>query len=163
MPLRVFWGKAFALRFLAAEILKTGRRVRAVWGQCGGDLFPSPDAVEVPGVEMTYATEDGSCGFCGTSVECAGALIESELVDDGPRLYGSGPLGMLRAMAALARERGLSCQVSLEARMACGVGLCRGCVVNAVRPHPGTGLIRRAVCSDGPVFDAAEIDWERPW
>ena len=60
----------------------------------------------------------------------------------------------------LARERDIPCQVSLEARMACGIGVCRGCVVNAARPHPETGLRRRAVCADGPVFDARELDWE---
>ena len=44
--------------------------------------------------------------------------------------------------------------------MACGIGVCRGCVVNALDPDPKTGLRRRAVCTDGPVFDARELDWE---
>ena len=72
-------------------------------------------------------------------------------------IYACGPAGMLKAVAGLARREGTPCQVSLEARMACGMGACLGCAVaaqNAAGPH------YLKVCQDGPVFKAQEIDWD---
>ena len=60
---------------------------------------------------------------------------------------------MLRAVAAAAAEYGVRCQVSLEERMACGIGACLGC---AIRMADGT---MKHVCKDGPVFEAEEVDW----
>lgn len=69
-------------------------------------------------------------------------------------LYACGPHPMLRAVARLAAEFGLSCQVSLEEFMACGVGGCAGCTV----PVQGAqGLAMKRVCVDGPVFDALQV------
>ncbi len=160
------WG---ALHMLGKALASEGREVRAIWGQCDADAFPAERLVEAgaiaagegaPDAGTILSTDDGSCGFCGSAVECLRDLLENKLAGRSLALYGAGPVAMLRALAELARERGLPCQVSLEARMACGIGVCRGCVVNARGPHPETGLRRRTVCTDGPVFDAAEIDWE---
>ena len=63
---------------------------------------------------------------------------------------------MLKAAAALARDFGLPCQVSLEEFMACAVGGCAGCTVRVNAP---TGPAMKRVCVDGPVFDAMVIDW----
>ena len=63
---------------------------------------------------------------------------------------------MLKAAAALAADFGLPCQVSLEEYMACAVGGCAGCVV---RVDTADGPAMKRVCVDGPVFDAAVIDW----
>ena len=69
-------------------------------------------------------------------------------------IYACGPPPMLRAAAALARRHGLPCQVSLEERMACGVGGCAGCAVPVTTPE---GPAMRRVCVDGPVFDATAV------
>ncbi|MDX1432104.1 MAG: dihydroorotate dehydrogenase electron transfer subunit [Gammaproteobacteria bacterium] len=71
-------------------------------------------------------------------------------------VYACGPHAMLHAAAALSRELALPCQVCLEEYMACGVGGCAGC---AVRVHAEGGPAMKRVCVDGPVFDAAVIDW----
>jgi dihydroorotate dehydrogenase electron transfer subunit len=71
--------------------------------------------------------------------------------------YACGPWGMMQAMEAISRGR-FPCQVSLEMRMACGLGVCRSCVVK-VRGEDGRVLIR-TLCADGPVFDAGEVIWE---
>ena len=71
-------------------------------------------------------------------------------------IFACGPTPMLRAAAALARDFGLPCQVSLEEYMACAVGGCAGCTVRVNTP---TGPAMKRVCVDGPVFDAAVIDW----
>ncbi len=154
-------GTAWAgLHLLAKELAEDEQDVRAIWGQPCEASFPNAGP---QGVELRLATDDGSCGFPGTSVDCARHLVEDELEDEfdaRPSLYGAGPLPMLRELATFAGDWRIPLQVSLEARMACGIGVCRGCVVNARAPHPETGLRRRAVCTDGPVFDAAELDWE---
>ena len=69
-------------------------------------------------------------------------------------VYACGPLPMLRAVARLAREFGLPCQVAVEERMACGVGGCAGC---ALPVRTAAGAAMRRVCVDGPVFDAREV------
>ena len=71
-------------------------------------------------------------------------------------IFACGPTPMLKAAAALARDFGLPCQVSLEEYMACAVGGCAGCTVRVNTP---TGPAMKRVCVDGPVFDAAVIDW----
>jgi dihydroorotate dehydrogenase electron transfer subunit len=112
------------------------------------------------GARIELATEDGSAGFRGTAVELAGRLLDKEPATMGAcALFAAGPRGMLKAMHELAESRGLPLQVSMEERMACGVGVCRGCVVRARTPHPETGLSTRSVCADGPVFDSRELDW----
>jgi len=77
----------------------------------------------------------------------AGALAEVEV-------FACGPTPMLKAVAALAREFALPCQVSLEEYMACAVGGCAGCVVEVKTPD---GPAMERVCVDGPVFDAATV------
>ena len=69
-------------------------------------------------------------------------------------IFSCGPTPMLRAVAALAREFDLPCQVSLEEYMACAVGGCAGCAVEVQTP---TGPAMKRVCVDGPVFDAATV------
>lgn len=71
-------------------------------------------------------------------------------------IFACGPTPMLRAAATLAQDFGLPCQVSLEEFMACAVGGCAGC---AVRINTPTGPAMKRVCVDGPVFDAATVDW----
>jgi len=104
--------------------------------------------------DLVIATEDGSAGERGTIVE---ALERGgRWLEDGPALYACGPERFLAATAALASARDLPCQVSLEGVYACGLGLCRGCAV------PLRGEARYLMqCTEGPVIDAARVDWER--
>lgn len=82
------------------------------------------------------------------------AKTDEELAEVG--VYACGPHPMLEATARLAREYALPCQVSLEEFMACAVGGCAGCTVRITTPD---GSAMKRVCVDGPVFDAALIDW----
>ena len=123
------------------------------------------------GCTVRVATEDGSKGYKGLIT----VLLEDALRNIGDarrtiiypapeaqddrtfrrnvQIYACGPTGMLKAVAALARSHGVNCQVSLEERMACGVGVCLGCPVKV------RGGDYKMVCKDGPVFDAEEIVW----
>ena len=73
------------------------------------------------------------------------------------QVFSCGPDRMLRAVADFSREKGLPCQVSLEARMACGFGACVGCVT---RVKAADGFVYKKVCHDGPVFDAETLAWD---
>ncbi len=84
------------------------------------------------------------------------------LQDDRPRIVMScGPIPLLKAVAALAAQRGWECHVSLEEHMGCGYGACKGCVV-PVRDESATEQWRNATCcQEGPVFRAENICWDR--
>ena len=75
-------------------------------------------------------------------------------------IYACGPDAMLHAVAHIAAERQLPCQVSLEGYMACGVGACLGCVAEGKTHSPATPDFR-CVCTEGPVFESSELKWEK--
>ena len=94
--------------------------------------------------------------FRGYVTDLARAWLETLSADElsSVGVFTCGPTPMLRAVAALAREFGLPCQVSLEEFMACAVGGCAGC---AVLVQTADGPAMKRVCVDGPVFDAAAV------
>ncbi len=100
-----------------------------------------------------YATEDGSVGTKGNVID---ALKGNGL--DAEVLYACGPTPMLRALKAYASEVGIECYLSLEERMACGVGACLACVCKSMDVDHHTNVNNKRVCKDGPVFLADEID-----
>jgi dihydroorotate dehydrogenase electron transfer subunit len=103
--------------------------------------------------DRVLATDDGTLGIRGTALDALAAL-PAGLVQ-GSTLYACGPEILLKRTALFAMERGIPCQVSLEAPFACGVGICRGC------PIPAAGRVGyHMCCSDGPVFEAREVRWE---
>jgi dihydroorotate dehydrogenase electron transfer subunit len=112
------------------------------------------DALLEEGLQhLQVATDDGSKGFHGTVVELVRDWLDTAH-PAGPKIFACGPTPMLRAVAKLARDQGIPCEVSLEGSMACGIGICQGCPVELA----GKGEIRYALmCKDGPAFDAAQI------
>jgi dihydroorotate dehydrogenase electron transfer subunit len=135
------------LFFLAEELCSRGARPRLLYGAGSVDQLVPTDGLQAKGVSVKLATDDGSAGFHGF----VSGLMERELGEGNPYLAACGPVEMLRAAAGTARDRGLDLEVSLESRMACGLGACLGCTVFL----PG-GADRR-VCCDGPVFPAREV------
>jgi len=109
------------------------------------------------GVHCYTATEDGSLGEQGFVTEALNRRLDS--LQGKATLYACGPEGMLAAVARIAAARDLPCQVSLEGYMACGVGACLGCVAPG-RAHTPQTPDYRCVCTEGPVFEAAELKWE---
>jgi dihydroorotate dehydrogenase electron transfer subunit len=114
------------------------------------------DVVRTPGVLHT-ATDDGSSGFHGNAVQALESLLSGPLMGVRAGLYAAGPEKMMEGVARVGNRLNLPVCVSLEGRMGCGVGVCRACVVDGVSAHPKTGLKRRTVCQDGPVFDTKEL------
>lgn len=106
---------------------------------------------ERSGNRVIIATDDGSCGHHGLVTECIEGLEFDEV-------FACGPLPMLKAVSRIAEQHGVPCRVSLEERMACGVGACLGCAVH-LRGEDGK-TYNGHVCKDGPVFDSKTIVWE---
>lgn len=98
------------------------------------------------------ATEDGSVGTKGTVID---AIKENSL--DCEIIYACGPTPMLKAIKEFAEGKNIEVQLSLEERMACGVGACLGCVVKTPIKDIHSNVNNKRVCKDGPVFDAKEI------
>ena len=103
---------------------------------------------------VVIATEDGSTGTKGTVID---ALNENGV--DGDVLYACGPIPMLKALKDWANEKGIECQISLEERMACGIGACLACVCKTKEKDEHSNVCNKRICKDGPVFDANEIDF----
>jgi len=104
------------------------------------------------GCRVELSTEDGSVGKKGLVTD----LLAKELSADSI-VYACGPPGMLKAVSAMAAKSAIKCYVSLEKTMACGIGVCLGCAVKTRREGKAAF---RMVCSEGPVFDSADIDWD---
>ena len=113
-------------------------------------LFLKEEFDEV--AEVKVATEDGSVGTKGTVLD---AIKEAEVT--GAVLYACGPMPMLRAQAEYAKEHQMEAQISLEERMACGVGACLGCICKTKEKDHHTNVNNSRICKDGPVFDAREV------
>ena len=102
--------------------------------------------------DVKVATEDGSQGAKGTVIDA----IEKYGVE-GKVIYACGPMPMLKALAAYAEEHGMEAQISLEERMACGIGACLGCICKTKEKDHHTNVNNTRICKDGPVFDAKEV------
>jgi dihydroorotate dehydrogenase electron transfer subunit len=120
------------------------------------DLIPQK-ALGLPDASVHIATDDGSMGYAGLVTELLERRI-SNAGNPGLKVYACGPHAMLRRVHEITSQRQIGCQVSLEAHMACGLGACQGCAVEAAA---GRSRTYYHVCRDGPVFDGRDIDWER--
>ncbi len=100
------------------------------------------------------ATEDGSFGTKGNVLD---AVLEHGIQAD--IMYACGPLPMLRALKAYAGEKNIECYVSLEERMACGIGACLGCVCKSTKTDTHTNVRNKRICKEGPVFEAGEVNF----
>ena len=103
--------------------------------------------------EVLIATDDGSLGTKGTVID---ALNENKLNPD--IIYACGPMPMLRGIKYWAEPKGIPAYISLEERMACGVGACLGCVCKTVKEDSHSHVNNARICTDGPVFDSREVD-----
>lgn len=108
---------------------------------------------------LTVCTDDGSAGEKGLVTEMLERGIRGGCVPrESVRLYACGPAGMLRAVAEIAARYSLECEVSLEERMACGIGACYSCTATVMLPDGTTR--KKRVCREGPVFQARDIVWK---
>ena len=103
--------------------------------------------------EVYVATEDGSVGTKGNVMN---AIEENALEADV--IFACGPMPMLRAIKGYAEKKGIPAYISLEERMACGVGACLGCVCKTTKKDHHSHVNNARICTDGPVFLAEDVD-----
>ena len=99
------------------------------------------------------STEDGSVGTKGNVMD---AIRENGLSAD--IIYACGPTPMLRAIKNYAEENGIECYISLEERMACGIGACLACVCKTKEKDHHSNVHNKRICKDGPVFLSTEVE-----
>ena len=99
------------------------------------------------------STEDGSVGTKGNVMD---AIRENGLEAD--IIYACGPTPMLRAIKQYAEEQGIECYISLEERMACGIGACLACVCQSKEKDHHSNVNNKRICKDGPVFLSTEVE-----
>ena len=103
--------------------------------------------------EVYIATEDGSVGTKGNVLD---AIRENAL--DAEVIYACGPTPMLRALKNYAAENNIECWISMEEKMACGIGACLACVCKSKEVDGHTNVHNKRVCKEGPVFLAEEVE-----
>ena len=176
-PVLVAGGRGVAPLLMAAETLaRQRRRCEFVFGARTKSLLvglaDARERLARMGSRLHVATDDGSRGRRGTVIGLLDHLapgLGAPLV-----LHACGPHGMLGAVAAWAMARGARAHLAMESVMACGTGVCRGCplprsessrarvlaegaAANALQDNPEWAMC----CTDGPVFESRELDWER--
>lgn len=125
--------------------------IQIIVGYRNHDLFLKED-LERYG-ELIIATEDGSVGTKGNVMDAIAANhLEADVI------FACGPMPMLRAIKTYAKEHGIPAYISLEERMACGVGACLGCVCKTTKKDHHSHVNNARICTDGPVFPAEDVD-----
>ena len=136
---------------LAKEMKDAGENFQIVMGYRDAGTFLLDEFKEQG--ESFVATEDGSVGTKGNVLD---AIRENHL--DADVIYACGPTLMLRALKAYAEEQNMTCYVSMEERMACGIGACLACVCNSTEKDAHSNVKNKRICKEGPVFNAKEVE-----
>jgi dihydroorotate dehydrogenase electron transfer subunit len=154
IPVLVAGGSGFPpLHFLTQ---RAGSRAHLFIGARDKECLPPAGIVQSlkkTAEKVHIATDDGSAGVQGTSIDVLNAFLLKMEQNTSLVLYACGPHAMLAAVSMIAAEHAIPCYVSMEERMACGLGACMGCSI----PMKAGGYKR--ACKEGPVFDSREIDW----
>jgi dihydroorotate dehydrogenase electron transfer subunit len=149
-------GYGSAPLFALAESLKNrGCRVDMVLGASTANKIFAPLEGKRTVSSLTLTTDDGTAGIHGQISEAIPRLIREFGTEV---IYSCGPMGMLSAIAKIAKEFDIAHQCSVEESMACGIGVCMTCVV-PIKSEDGIKMVR--TCIDGPVMDGSEIIWDR--
>lgn len=130
-------------------------RVTLCYGARTSEYLAGLDAFKARGVELKIATEDGSLGHRGRVTDILDGLLATQ--SERTRIACCGPEPMMEAVAKLAKQYAVPCEVSLETPMACGIGICFTCVARIEQPD-GSWDYRRT-CVEGPVFPAESVVW----
>ena len=176
-PVLIAGGRGVAPLLFAADALargRAGRRSHFLFGaRDRAHLVGLADAkqrIGAMGGKLHLCTDDGSAGLRGHVVN----LLErvAPALDGTPVLHACGPHAMLKAVARWALARRVPAYLAMESVMACGTGVCRGCPLPrsaagraafdpATRPSLEGNTEFAMCCTEGPVFEARDLDWDR--
>ncbi len=134
-----------------AKAVEGAASVDVIVGYRDRELFLAEDLERYAPVHI--ATEDGSVGTKGNVMN----VIEEEKLEVDV-IFACGPMPMLRAVKQYAAQKGIEAYISLEERMACGVGACLGCVVRTRETDHHSHVNNARICTDGPVYAAEDVE-----
>lgn len=153
LNLLIAGGTGIASVYLPARsLIRSGEEVELIYGGRTSDDLVGLSDFEALGIPISLTTEDGSRGQRGLVTGALEARLE-QLPAHLVNLFTCGPNPMMQAVAGIARQHKIPCQISVEIKMACGFGVCLGCTVKTTSNY-------RLACTHGPVFDAADFIWE---
>lgn len=145
----------FPLYELAKELKEqTTTKVHVYMGFRNKELITLEEEFKSVSDELTITTDDGSYGIQGFSINELKKDCEKETPD---KIFACGPLPMLKAVQSYAKEKNIPCEISLEQKMACGIGVCLGCAVKTAK-SPEDNPQYWHVCKAGPVFNASDVE-----
>jgi len=156
---------SYFLEYLAKSLDLSGenaqqadmRRITFYFGAATASALVGLPKIQRCCSDVRIATDDGSVGFAGTITE----LLRKELPKFDPEkicIYSCGPTAMIKSLSQLMQTSFIPCYVSMEERMACGIGACLGCSIK-VHQEPSEWAYCQ-VCTDGPVFNIKDLLWE---
>ena len=156
LPLLIGGGMGLAPLLFLAQSLNMGEFHLLAGFASKKDTFPLEQIIG-PVENLSISTEDGSLGIKGLVTDLfLEHLTSFDRQQKNLVVYACGPRPMLEQVVRMCGDKGIACQVSLETYMACGVGACLGC---AVKASTRTGQAYYHVCTEGPVFNGEDIEW----
>lgn len=144
----------FPLYELAKQAQNSGRTVNTYLGFRNKECVVLEEEFQKMSDTLTITTDDGTYKEKGFAIEFLKQDIEKQKIDC---IYACGPLPMLKAVQQLAKEKEIECQISLEEKMACGLGVCLGCAVKTAK-SPKDAPEYYHVCKGGPVFNSRDVE-----
>ena len=135
---------------VADKLYRTNSKIIAMLGFQSSDHVFGEDVFRKYGADLVVTTDDGSYGLKGFITQ----QMENVMNQQINRTYICGPTPMLKAAAPILEKTEVECQVSLEALMGCGFGVCLSCVVSVRKEG---SIEKQRVCSEGPVFSLGDI------
>ena len=145
----------FPLYELSKRAKETGKNVNVYLGFRDKDFVVLEDKFQKVCNNLIIATDNGSYGKQGLAINFLKEDADKQRPDC---IFACGPVPMLRAVKEFAIQNNIDCQVSLEEKMGCGIGVCVGCSVKTAK-SPKDAPEYYGVCKVGPVFDAKEVEF----
>ena len=144
----------FPLYELSKEAKQNNVKVNSYLGFRNKDFVMLEKEFEEVTDNLTITTDDGTYKEKGFAIDYLIKDMENEKYEC---IYACGPLPMLKAIQKYANENNIDCQISLEEKMACGLGVCLGCAVKTAK-SPKDAPEYWHVCKGGPVFQAKDVE-----
>jgi dihydroorotate dehydrogenase electron transfer subunit len=152
-PLLVAGGYGMAAMYLLAQ-RSPQKGIVFVGGRKRIDILCEQE-FQALGWDVRVTTEDGSHGEKGLVTKPL--LAELKRRTKGRKLFACGPTGMLKAVGKIAGDVDVPAELSMDEHMCCGAGVCLTCVIPV---KIGGGWEYQRTCTEGPVFDSRQVDWE---
>ncbi|MBS0210850.1 MAG: dihydroorotate dehydrogenase electron transfer subunit [Planctomycetes bacterium] len=156
-PFMALGREALGLRSYGVGGRETQRAERVVlcYGARSAPYLAGLDEFRALGLELRTSTDDGTAGHHGRVTDLLNQALDEQPAN--PRIVCCGPEVMMHAVAKIAAQRHVPCQVSLETPMACGIGICFTCVAKVRDEGASAEWDYRRTCVEGPVFDSHRI------